>query len=254
MYFYENHAIADKDYFSFGNLSEPFPAHMHRAFELICVREGSLNLQIDQKEYILNIGELAIVFPNQIHGFFSDCQFNLSILIFSPELITEFYQAYKDFVPVNSVIKMPLWLDFAELKCIYSKMGALYLLCGLLLSDTEIEAASSHANKTVLQKVFSYISHHYAENCSLKYVAEALNYDYSYLSRLFSKYTGIGFTEYLNNYRIFRACSMLEKNELTISEIAFHSGYTSLRTFHRNFRKVMHCSPQNYISSKVITS
>jgi len=250
MYFFENHGMNDTTYFSYGHLERGFPAHLHLACELICVRSGSLFLSIDQKKYTLNKDELAFVFPNQIHGFVSNEKIDLYILIFSPEIIDDFFQAYKGYVPANNIISMPKWLHYDDLNCIYSKKGALYTLCGILLSTTKMEKSDSLANATILQKVFSYIDANFREDCSLKCTAEALKYDYTYLSRLFSKYTDVSFTTYLNNYRISQACAMLEKNEYTISEIAYRCGYMSLRTFHRNFQRVMHCSPHIYCIDK----
>lgn len=251
MHFFEDHALHEKEYFSYGYLEHPFPAHMHRAFELIGVRDGKLTLHVDQKMYDLENDELAFIFPNQIHGFSSSGQIKLYIAIFSPEFIDEFYQKYKGYVPVNNIIKIPKGLDFDEMKCIYSKKSAIYALCGNLLSNTEMEAVYGYSNTTILHKVFSYISINYAERCNLKSAAETLRYEYTYLSKLFLKSTGMSFTTYLNYYRISQACTMLVRREIDIpiSEIAYRCGYLNLRTFHRNFRKVMHCSPQDFITT-----
>jgi len=246
MFIFENHGMADTEYFSYGHFARtrPFPSHAHRSYELVSVREGSLNLQVGYKKYVVETNELAFIFPKQIHGF--EGQFDLEILIFAPEIIYDFYQEFKCLVPENNIIAKPKWLNYDEMKDIYSKKAALYNLCSLLLSTTKMEPESKTSNVTTLQKIFDYIGEHYGEHCCLKSTADALSYDHTYLSKLFSKYTESSFTTYLNNYRIAQACTMLSTGNLTVSEIAEKCGYMNLRTFHRNFRKIMNCSPQAY--------
>ncbi|MCL2840919.1 MAG: AraC family transcriptional regulator [Defluviitaleaceae bacterium] len=252
MFIFENHGIVDKEYFSYGKFSRnrSFPAHVHRTYELVFVCSGSLNLQVDQKKYVINADELAFIFPKQIHSFHG--KFDLEVLIFSPEIIYDFYHNFKYFAPVNNIITKPKWLNYDELKSIYSKKAALYSLCDLLLSTTKMEPIDRTSNVTALQQIFDYIGDHYGGNCCLKSTAEALQYDPTYLSKLFSKYTGISFTTYLNNYRIAQACTMLSITNMSVSEIADRCGYMNLRTFHRNFRKIMNCSPQVYQFGNVV--
>ena len=252
MFLFEKHALSEEEYTYYDQMRiKAFPAHFHRAFELINIIEGSMPIIIDNKKFTLKPSDLAFIFPNQIHSASSNESFFGSVFVFSPETINDFYLEHKDLIPVNNVIPMPSWLDFTELDAIYRKKGKIYLLCDYLLSATEMEPAGSSINKTVLQKLFVYIDEHYGEDCSLKDAAQFLQYDYAYLSKLFIKYTGISFTEYLNSYRISQACNMLRKNELSISEIADRCGYSNLRTFHRNFNKMMNCAPQVYKKSKI---
>jgi len=252
LFFFEHFGMAGEETFHIHTLyNEPFPAHLHRAYELIYVKDGKLSLQVEQKKYSLETGQLAFVFGNQIHSFtlLTSNWTEVLVLIFSPEIITDFNLEYKDFVPANNIILMPKWLDFCELNSTYQRKGALYNLCDILLSATEMEPIGNTVHSAVLQQLFLYIDKNYqGESCSLKNAAETLQYDYTYLSKLFSKSTGINFTVYLNNFRIAKACTMLHNKEMTISKIADRCGYMNLRTFHRNFLKIMNCTPQVYLS------
>jgi len=277
-YFFEHFGLGAEEVFQIYQMgNSPFPPHLHRAYELACVRQGSLALQIDQKKYILESGELAFIACNQIHSYtplskpagrsvhsdelidaasqrqtiaYSDTV--VSVLIFSPEIIGSFYQAYKGLVPVNNIIRAPEWLDFNDMENIYRKKGVLYTLCDLLLSVTKMEPSDNALHWGAIQQVFAYIDRHYGEECSLRTVAKALQYDYKYLSKLFSKYSGISFTQYLNNYRISQACAMLHNEKMTVTEIADKCGYENLRTFHRNFLTIMRCSPQMHLAKETL--
>ena len=104
----------------------------------------------------------------------------------------------------------------------------------------------NHSIIQIPQKVFSYIENHFGEDCTLKDVAHRLQYDYAYLSKLFKRFAGISFTEYLNNYRISQACILLDEVSDSVTKISERCGYNNLRTFHRNFRRIMGVSPQEY--------
>ena len=54
------------------------------------------------------------------------------------------------------------------------------------------------------------------------------------------------FNEYVNHYRISRACYQIIHSNDSISKIAFDSGYESIRTFNRNFLKIMKVTPAEY--------
>ena len=64
-----------------------------------------------------------------------------------------------------------------------------------------------------------------------------LNYNYSYLSRVFSKNEGISIEKYLISQKIEKAKELISYNELSISEISILLGYNSISHFSRIFKK-----------------
>lgn len=231
--------------------AQTFPSHLHRAYELVFVNAGTLSLQVEQKQYLLVKGEAAFIFCNQIHSFSASERSEIIVILFSPEMIWDFYSAYKDHAPDNNVIRLNRATDFSALKSVYAQKSWLYHICGELLSGAKIEPVSKSSQAMVLQQIFAYVDKHFFEDCSLKAVAGALQYDYAYLSRLFTRMVGMHYTEYLNNYRVAQACHMLKAGKNTVSETAANCGYSTLRTFHRNFRMVLHCSPREYLSRHI---
>lgn len=247
IFFFEHHGMEGKDLFRVSRLrNESFPAHLHRAYELVYINAGTLSLQVEQKQYNMTEGDVAFIFCNQIHSFNATEESDISVVLFSPEIIGDFYSAYKDRVPENAVVRQESPPDFSGLKSIYARKSLLYRLCDELLASTTMEPAGSRSQVAVLQQIFAYVDSNFGGNCSLKTVSCSLQYDYAYLSKLFTRLAGMHFTEYLNNYRIAQACYMLAAGRYTVSEIAAHCGYSTLRTFHRNFRAVTHCSPREY--------
>ena len=46
-----------------------FPLHVHREIEIIYACEGNIVLNIDGGEYTLSKDEIAIIFPDVVHGY-----------------------------------------------------------------------------------------------------------------------------------------------------------------------------------------
>lgn len=247
MFFFEHHGLEDPLFFRSNILhNQSFPVHLHRAYELIQVIEGELHMQVEQKQYQLAENELAFIFSTQLHSFRAFDDTVISVTIFSPEFIDDFHSRYHNMMPESNVLSLGAPLDFAKLKSVYAKKGQLYTLCDLLLQSTRLQPLEGNLHVEVLQKIFGYVDVHYGEDCSLKSVAAALRYDYSYLSKLFVRATGMHYTEYVNVYRIAQACTLLAAGQCSISEISAICGYGNLRTFHRNFQKIMRCAPTEY--------
>ena len=70
-----------------------------------------------------------------------------------------------------------------------------------------------------------------------KYLADKIGKEYTSLSSLFSKTEGITIEHYIILQRIEKVKEYLKYNELTLSEIAFKLGYSSVQHLSRQFKK-----------------
>lgn len=244
--FFEKHGIEEELFRSFPLKNYDFPLHFHRAYELIFVNDGQLCVSIDQKEYLLKKSDIAFIFNNQMHEFKTIDHSEITIILFSPELVGDFFMRFKDFIPNDNVLHFHETFDVEKLNSIYSQKSFLYAVCAELVNHTSFAAIKKSSQTKTLYKVLLYVEKNYADNCTLKAVAKGLQYDYYYLSKLFTKLMNMNFTDYLNHYRISQACYLLKNTNKSIDEVAINCGYDSLRTFHRNFRKINSCSPKEY--------
>ncbi|WP_199615154.1 AraC family transcriptional regulator [Paenibacillus alkalitolerans] len=91
-----------------------------------------------------------------------------------------------------------------------------------------------------------YLHAHYSEDITVRQLASFLGLDRKYLSAIFKAAIGMPPQQYLLNYRLQKACELLEKDCYTIGEVARSVGYQDALLFSRMFKKVKGVSPKSY--------
>lgn len=91
--------------------------------------------------------------------------------------------------------------------------------------------------------------HHSDEQTKLKYseyIAGKLHQDYTYLSKLFSEVEGTTIEQYIIAQKIEKVKELLVYDELSLSEIAWRLGYSSVAHLSAQFKKVTGLTPSFY--------
>jgi AraC-like DNA-binding protein len=100
-----------------------------------------------------------------------------------------------------------------------------------------------------IQNVITEMVHHSGEMPKVNYsdfISEKLNYDYTYLSNLFSEVKGITIQQFIIIHKIERAKELLCYEELSLTEISYKLHYSSVAHLSNQFKKVTGLSPTNY--------
>ena len=97
-----------------------------------------------------------------------------------------------------------------------------------------------------LEKAVDYISRNLARRMKLSEVAREAGMSTSRFTRLFKGEMEETFITFVNNLRIAKSVNMLEKDHLSMSEIAFECGFTNQYHFTRTFKKLTRTSPSGY--------
>ncbi len=97
--------------------------------------------------------------------------------------------------------------------------------------------------------VINYI--HFDESKIIKvnlsaHIAEKVGKDYNYLSGLFSEVEGITIEKFVILQRIEKVKELLVYGELSLSEIAWKMGYSSLAHLSGQFKKITGLTPSDY--------
>lgn len=94
--------------------------------------------------------------------------------------------------------------------------------------------------------VLNYLEKNYYKKVTLEEVAEYINISPFYLSKIFKKYTGVNFIEYLTNLKIEKAKELLEYTDMPVINIAIELSFNEPNYFARVFRKTAGMTPSKY--------
>jgi len=109
-------------------------------------------------------------------------------------------------------------------------------------------SAAEQSRSPVICKVVQDIHTRYESELSLKTLGQVYNIHPVYLGQLFKKEIGLGFTDYVNGYRIQIAKELLLQTELKGSEIAVRVGCLDPNYFYKLFTKFTGVSPTEFRS------
>ncbi|MBY0163749.1 AraC family transcriptional regulator [Cytobacillus firmus] len=97
-----------------------------------------------------------------------------------------------------------------------------------------------------IAKVIEMLENDYDKDISLQWVAEQLNLNPAYISRLFKQSTGQPFVDYLKQVRIDNSKRLLAEGRLKINEIGRQVGFGSAHYFIKVFKEITGLTPGEY--------
>ncbi|RAV20891.1 helix-turn-helix domain-containing protein [Paenibacillus contaminans] len=112
-----------------------------------------------------------------------------------------------------------------------------------------IDSAFRTKSRTYVEEAIRLIERHYADELSLTWVADRLQLNPSYLSRMFKEKQGIGFMEYVTIVRIEKSKQMLLETGMKVKDICDRLGYTKVNSFIRIFKQLTGKTPGEYRKS-----
>lgn len=229
-------------------------------YKLHFVHSGKGYLRSNQREYIITEGQLFACYPDEIVYYCADCEepWRYSWVAFDG-LNSEFYLERAGFSKTNLVSDCPnrpiienafnkiLATEKSAANKDLSYMGYLYLILASIV-DKSSKAMNYSNTKEYVKEAITYIKKNYSQPINISDISANLSLDRKYFSKIFKKELQMSPNEYLINYRLSRACELMETTTLTIAEIAATVGYDNQFSFSRVFKKYKQISPTDYRS------
>jgi AraC-like DNA-binding protein len=94
-----------------------------------------------------------------------------------------------------------------------------------------------------LRRVRDHVEQQYQETLTLGSLAEVAGLEKKYFSKYFHRTTGIRAIEWLTWVRIQHAVTVMRRQDLSVTEVAYSVGFNDLRSFERAATRHIGCSP-----------
>jgi AraC-like DNA-binding protein len=118
------------------------------------------------------------------------------------------------------------------------------LKSGLELLDDKRSILIERIKNVVIEMI------HYADELPKvnysDYISDKLDYDYTYLSNVFSEAKGITLQQFIIMHRIEKVKELLIYDELNLTEISYRLQYSSVAHLSNQFKKVTGLTPSYY--------
>ncbi|MDR0589126.1 MAG: AraC family transcriptional regulator [Spirochaetaceae bacterium] len=241
-----------------------FPLHWHDCFEIMVISKGGMYVFINDSIFEASVGDMVMINAGAIHGFFDSHPGTIiEGLQFDITLFDESFINLRDILFQNPILGKNIKKEecYARLRRLFDEMlhedtekiigyqlavkAKLYEFMLTILREIpkQYSKTSSSKSKRILALVFKNADD---PDFTLEEAAETLKLNKFYFSHLFKRYTGQSFHSYLVQTRITFAKHYLMESKMSITDIAFHSGFNSIQTFNRVFKSLTGFTPRDY--------
>ncbi|WP_252237418.1 AraC family transcriptional regulator [Clostridium sp. ZBS17] len=267
---------------SLGNIEKSIIAHWHNEIELILVLSGEFNLKINTDSYTCKDGDIILINSGSLHYFstkenesstwnsivFNMDQLNSNILDnCSVNFITPI---------INNEFKLPVIIHKDslinnELKCIILNIidtynskyygfeleikSLIFKYFSLLFKFNLVKKKTNNTclNEEKIEKikiVLEYIQENYNKEIDINRLSAICHYNQSHFMRFFKKHTGKTCIQFIKNYRLEKAASLISNTDLSITEISLEVGFTNISYFIRSFKEKYNTTPKGFKTRK----
>lgn len=249
-----------------------FETHWHAALEIILPINNYYDAIAGQVSYHLLPGDILVIPSGEMHRLVAPESGRRFIYMFDSSIMK-----LKGFSGIQSILTQPMLITqntfpkiyddlyhiLIQMQCEYFAQNtyaelsiySLLLHFFVILGYDHIDSINSFPNVRLNKKkeyikkfseLLAYIDTHYMDELKLDDLANMIGFSKYHFSRLFQQYTNFSFVSYINYRRLKVAEELLMQPELTVTDVAIQSGFNSISTFNRLFRKEKNCTPSEY--------
>ena len=262
--------------------------HMTREltdYELVLVTEGSLAIECDGAEYVVNEGEYLIMSPcRQQKGTKNGyCSFYW-VHFEAEEAGDEARAGSADMgkagveagaesadTEINDTDNTENFISIRRQDiCAYKERIIILLkelqdadkryrdrtlnnyLTGALITELSLQGSTDMSFKTSRSQeqlnsdIKTYISWHISESLKIEDIASYFEYNEKYLTTFFKKMNGVPLKQYILKEKTEYAKSILTESNTTVSEVAYSIGFSDVHNFSNAFKKITGMAPGVY--------
>ena len=248
------------------------PVHWHIDYEIIHVIDGTFNFLLGNEKVILNKDDYCVVQDGVLHGdgeeilpcSYESLVFDFNILrnkYYSQDLFLHNIAEHK--VILNKIIHIDDMLIKQTMDRLFETMrskdaGFELLTVGMIqcffgyiqnkqfFSRDEKIIAERNTKGFLLQNVFGFIENNYEKQITLEMLAAIIGVSPKYFCRIFHEFTKRSPIDYLNAYRIDRACNLIMTTDKSMNQIAKECGFNDTSYYIKIFKEYKGTTPLKY--------
>lgn len=252
------------------------PIHWHNEMELIVIQKGSGIISVDFITHEVKAGDIVFVLPGQLHSIKQkkEARMEYENILFQPSMLlcgepdlcaTDFILPLMENPATIQTFLTPDAPAYESLSGCIRKIdnlcdsrpkgyqlavkGWLFQLMFYLVSNQQTLKQPSQSHQKHMDKlktILKYVEEHYNEPLSIEDMANLIHYSKSHFMKFFKTHMNMGFTQYLNHYRMSMAAKLLVSTDDSVLTIAVSSGFDNLSYFNRLFKREFHMTPREY--------
>lgn len=178
------------------------------------------------------------------------------VCVFSSSYIYSFFETHKNVFATSPVFSFKKFANKINQELQdpngnrYQKKSCFYKILSEFIRHTKFESKNT-GNNLLLTNLLDYVQNNWMNDISLKDISSMLHTNYNYLSFLFNKTFKMNFSSFINETnetRISKAQTMIlnPSKNMNFAEIATSCGYSTIRSFNRNFQIITGMTPSAY--------
>lgn len=256
--------IRTNRYYTYKNTASDNVTHTHDYWEIVYQIQGSSKNVVNGKTFLLNMGDVLLMKPKDIHGIFflgqaktrdlyiTDEKMRKILSVLNSDLYTHFTQSAdpivfsldasaiasleENLIIFNMTTERNDGLEDIHTSAIY------YILCYYIKNKI-------YFKKTIPQWLTDLLLNLTNEEFLMQKVTDIIkdtNYSYGHVAREFKKYMNVSLKTYLLQSRLRYASSLLTVTDDSVSAIAEKVGFNSANGFINAFSSHYGFSPHQY--------
>lgn len=247
--------------------------HWHPFVEILVSLSDENVVDLNFTRYQLKTNDILVAYPGDLHTIQEGDEHSFLIVQFSNDLLSILHDLsshadlfnrypYLKYSPtdVESDRLLLIMKEFAEqseshtpfrqvrmyslLLKFYERMGQRCIQ--LRQEGTHNSAGMEYKVTKQIAEACLYISNHCREPLTLESVSRHMGISKSHFAHLFKQYTNTTFVDFLTAERIKQAQGMFYNPNTLVIDIAFDSGFSSISSFNRAFKKFTGMSPSQF--------
>ena len=211
--------------------------------------EGETSLTSNLQEFRLKKDSLFIFSPKHILQVQSNNRFKAHLIVIAPDFLKR--------INIDTKRMMPLFLQFGSLPCMeltqaesQSLRSFISMVEQELKGSETVDSPIHNRAEEYFRQFTELLGEHYKHERSVGFYARQLCITPKYLTTLIKRISGKSVSEWIDNYVILEAKTLLKYSNMSVQEIAYYLNFPNQSFFGSYFKRNAGMSPSQYKAKK----